>query len=60
MTRTSRIPFSSITATSRLDLGTLLFMAEHEVWEVVGQAVWSALMLKQTKQIYQVKRKDTT
>jgi hypothetical protein len=60
MTRPSRILFPTITATSRLDLRTLLFMAEHVVWEVVGQPLWSARMLKQAKQISQVYRKDTT
>jgi hypothetical protein len=60
MTRPSRNPFPSITATSRLDLDTLLFMAERVVWEVVGQPLWSAHMLKQAKQICQVNRKDTT
>ena len=41
-------------------LGTLLFMAEHVVWEVDGQRLWRARMLKQAKQICQVIRKDTT
>jgi hypothetical protein len=60
MTRPSRIHFSSITAISRLDLGTLLFMAEHVVWKVVGQPLWNTRMLKQAKEFYQVNRKDKT